>query len=162
GRVWRQLLYMLILLLGVGLGALSWAIVEPLSMAGFATQSGILFLILATWIPFVSVLVFIEHWRRFPVALPLLVVTLVAHILLSYDNHALRLGQTTSVQRLQSFDAALQQWGVVNKAGSKRPSPPLIILATAGGGSRAAYWTATVLGALQDADSEFRSRLFAV
>ena len=177
-EVWPQLLGISALLLGVGFGAMAWAIVNPLSMAGFATQSGILFLILATWIPFFSVLVFIEHWRRFPVVLPLLLVAAIANCASSYDRHALRLASNSIAesaanadQRLSTLDAALDRWGVANQAKAdnakannavKAPAPPLIILATAGGGSRAAYWTATALGALQDADPDFRSRLFAV
>jgi hypothetical protein len=39
---------------------------------------------------------------------------------------------------------------------------PLILVATAGGGSRAAYWTATVLGHLHKAIPDFSNHLFAI
>jgi hypothetical protein len=39
---------------------------------------------------------------------------------------------------------------------------PMVIVSTAGGGLRAAYWTVTVLGELQDEHPEFGSHLFAI
>ena len=39
---------------------------------------------------------------------------------------------------------------------------PLYIVATEGGGIRAAYWTATVLGGIQDANPNFAPHLFAI
>jgi hypothetical protein len=39
---------------------------------------------------------------------------------------------------------------------------PLFIVATEGGGIRAAYWTAAVLGAIQDANPNFAPHLFAI
>jgi hypothetical protein len=39
---------------------------------------------------------------------------------------------------------------------------PMVIVATAGGGIRAGYWTAAVLGALTDAYPEFRKSLYAI
>ena len=39
---------------------------------------------------------------------------------------------------------------------------PVYVVATAGGGSRAAYWTAAVLDRLQQLDPEFDRRLFAI
>lgn len=45
----------------------------------------------------------------------------------------------------------------------RRNEPPtLVIVATAGGGIRAAYWTALVLGTLQDDFPRFRDHLFAI
>jgi hypothetical protein len=39
---------------------------------------------------------------------------------------------------------------------------PLFIVATEGGGIRTAYWTATVLGTIQDADPSFADHIFAI
>src|SRR5205823_74659 len=39
---------------------------------------------------------------------------------------------------------------------------PVIIVATEGGGMRAAYWTAVLLSKLQQASPNFRDRLFAI
>src|SRR6266480_3317359 len=43
-----------------------------------------------------------------------------------------------------------------------RPVHPLFIVATEGGGIRAAYWTTTVLGTIQDADSSFADHVLAI
>lgn len=53
------------------------------------------------------------------------------------------------------YAAAKQRSGPVGKL-------PIVIVATAGGGVRAAYWTASVLGDLQDRDPSFRNQLFAI
>jgi hypothetical protein len=42
------------------------------------------------------------------------------------------------------------------------PDAPLVLVATAGGGLRAAYWTATVLGTLRDTYPSFGKTLFAI
>ena len=39
---------------------------------------------------------------------------------------------------------------------------PLYIVATEGGGIRAAYWTAAVLGEIQDKNPNFAAHLFAI
>jgi hypothetical protein len=39
---------------------------------------------------------------------------------------------------------------------------PMFVVASAGGGSRASYWTATVLGKIQDENPEFANHLFAI
>jgi hypothetical protein len=83
------------------------------------------------------------------------------------DNHAVRTsppipaGTPGPAARDVLPQAALRWQGVAARvAGSE--SPPLVIVATAGGGLRAAYWTATVLGRLQDEAPNFRTYLFGV
>src|SRR5262249_36553470 len=53
-----------------------------------------------------------------------------------------------------AFDQWLSEHGLAknpSNADTSKPNPvPVIFVATAGGGSRAAYWTAAVLGKLQD------------
>lgn len=52
-----------------------------------------------------------------------------------------------------------------DKEGRLRPDgkpAPCFIVATEGGGSRAAYWTATVLGRLQDSNQDFADHLLAI
>ena len=57
---------------------------------------------------------------------------------------------------IEAFDA----WHAANK--SVPGTPPIVVVATAGGGIRAAYWTASILGYLQDLYPEFDNRLFAI
>src|SRR5437667_235836 len=56
--------------------------------------------------------------------------------------------------------AAFDRWHTLVQ---KFPGPhPLYIVATEGGGIRAAYWTGIVLGGLQDANRNFANHLFAI
>ncbi|MBA3830588.1 MAG: patatin-like phospholipase family protein [Chthoniobacterales bacterium] len=58
---------------------------------------------------------------------------------------------------------ALAEWDTyITHKYANRPFHPLFIVATEGGGIRAAYWTATVLGKLQDGDPSFADHIFAI
>jgi hypothetical protein len=66
-----------------------------------------------------------------------------------------------------AFDQWLSEHGLAknpSNAGTSKPNlVPVIFVATAGGGSRAAYWTAAVLGKLQDDTSRvFSKHLIAI
>jgi len=82
------------------------------------------------------------------------------------DNHAVRTvptpaGAADPAARPSVPEAALRWHAAASKAaGHERP--PLVVIATAGGGLRAAYWTATLLGALQDEVPGFGAHVFAI
>ena len=62
---------------------------------------------------------------------------------------------------MTSLEQAFDAWW--NDVGSKSPQPaPLVLVATAGGASRAAYWTAEVLGQLEAAHPGFHRQVFAI
>lgn len=64
--------------------------------------------------------------------------------------------------RRSTLKEAYLDWLMAQDPVSEGPND-MVIVATAGGGIRATYWTATVLGALEDAsDHDFSKRLFAV
>lgn len=77
------------------------------------------------------------------------------------DNHAVRVLDATPPLRTE-FGTAIEDWYKSAREVSGREDPPLIIISAAGGGLRAAYWTATVLGALQDRDPDFARYVFAI
>jgi hypothetical protein len=82
------------------------------------------------------------------------------------DNHAVRTvpapaGAADPAARPSVPEAALRWHAAASKA-SGHERPPLIVIATAGGGLRAAYWTATLLGALQDEAPGFGAHVFAI
>lgn len=92
--------------------------------------------------------------------LPLLSFLVVLALIFSFfnDNHALRdLGRRDADERT-SVAQALAAWHA--RSGEARPK--LVLVATAGGGSRAAYWTGSLLGTLQDLKTDFDRRLFAI
>lgn len=100
---------------------------------------------------------------------PFDVTLLIAAYVFSFwvDNHTVR---TTAIKSSPSPNArptmeqALERWSAQFSAqewDSQNP-PPFIVVATAGGALRAAYWTTTVLGTIADEVPGFRKSLFAI
>jgi hypothetical protein len=101
--------------------------------------------------------------ERFPVMVVLFLISLPLGMLgHGYDVRVLGpLGKDTQTNLkgvFEKWNASPSTDQCKNSVGSKR----MIIVATAGGGSRAAYWTATVLGRLADESPVMRNCLFAI
>jgi len=128
------------------------------------TSAGAMILIFvwgATWLPVGSALsYFADRW-----GIPLLTVLAVLALASSFtnDNHEMRHAPApVDVSKRPDVSTTLAEWGKANARADGAPTP-FVIVATAGGGIRAAYWTGTVLGALHDAiGPELPQRLFAV
>src|SRR4029077_16163146 len=111
----------------------------------------------SSWVVFGSFLVFLSARWQFPVISSLVVLAIVFS--LWNDNHRIRTVPARPVQR-DSVIAAFEKWHALVQ---KFPAPhPLYIVATEGGGIRAAYWTGIVLGGLQDANPNFATHVFAI
>jgi len=97
-----------------------------------------------------------ERTAGFPVVTSLVMLALI----LSFfnDNHDIRSLSTTS--HGPSLDEAFNSWR--EQAAQSNGIKPIVIVATAGGGIRASFWTATVLGGLTDLEPKFRNSLFAI
>ena len=67
-----------------------------------------------------------------------------------------------AVAKRPSVEEAAGAWLDRNVDPDSDAAVPVYFVATAGGGSRAAYWTAAVLDRLQQLDPEFDQRLFAI
>jgi hypothetical protein len=110
-------------------------------------------------IPLTSALIW---WgRRFE--LPVVTIGLAMGLLFSLwnDNHQLRLlDSRTDLPPRPHVLEALERWEALHPDGSD----PIVLVATAGGASRAAYWTGTVLRALEDNDPsrDFPRDVFAI
>lgn len=146
-----------------------WVFVDAVSFGWALGAAAVAFLGFALIVPGGSVLV---YWSRFggtqgralgakgyPVVVSLLLWALIVGTFV--DNHAVRTNGPLPDNRPTLADAALR-WHAQAVEASGSDQPPLVIVATAGGGIRAAYWTATVLGRLQDENSRFRNYLFGV
>ena len=97
----------------------------------------------------------------YPVITLLLLVAVAWSLFPALDNHALRILPAADRGGAPKVDQALDRWR--EQAPQRQDGTAnLVIVATAGGGLRAAYWTATVLGALQDQARDFRRQLFAI
>jgi hypothetical protein len=153
-------------LIAMGL-TLAWALffllatVSPVWL-GVSSGAMILFFIWgATWLPVGSVLSYLADKHGIPLLTSLSALALVSS--LYNDNHEIRHLERAAqdVQARPSVTEGLAAWEKANPSPGADPVP-FVVVATAGGGIRAAYWTGTVLGALHDDSARFPDRLFAV
>jgi Patatin-like phospholipase len=119
----------------------------------------ILCLAAASWVTFGGFLVYLSGIWQFPVIAFLIVLAL----LFSFwnDNHIVRLAPPQKIDRLDVLNA-FDSWYALVEDQRRGETHPLYIVATEGGGIRAAYWTAAVLGEIQDKNPNFAAHLFAI
>ena len=115
----------------------------------------IIFFALALWVPIGTFLVLRSRQGDFPILTAIFIWALVISIW--NDNHEVRTISGTMEYKRPTLEAAFDVWRDANV-----DQPHMIMVATAGGGSRAAYWTGTVLGALQDIDPDFHRKVFGI
>ena len=159
------------------LAAVSTALVlaDPVAFGWTLGAAAVPFLGFAMIVPVGSLLVYSSRlggaaagslgFKSYPVLTTLVIWALIVGAFI--DNHAVRLtpplpaGSPGPGARVP-LDAATERWHAAAAKAAGTQAPPLVIVATAGGGLRAAYWTATVLGRLQDEVPGFRAYLFGV
>ena len=109
-------------------------------------------------IPVTSVLIY--YARSY--SIPIVLIGIIAFVIFSFwnDNHAIRaLDNAGGVPARKSVREAYGIW----KGKHQDLKDPLILIASAGGASRAAYWTATVLRAFDDrTQGKFFDNVFAI
>jgi hypothetical protein len=131
--------------------------IAPVVVAQKIGMGTILLLAASSWVVLGSFVVFLSARWQFPVISCLVVLAIIFS--LWNDNHRIRTVSARPVQR-DSVIAAFETWHTLVQ---KFPAPhPLYVVATEGGGIRAAYWTGIVLGGLQDANPNFANHLFAI
>ena len=156
-----------------------WVCIDAVGFGWFFGAAAVPFLGFSTLVPVGSLLVFwareggssrladdplrsMDTTRAYPVIAILLVIALAFSFFPALDNHKVRTlpaPETGSVR--PELDRALEQWHSQAPRFSDGRSN-FIVVSTAGGGLRAAFWTATVLGAIQDSQGDFRRQLFGV
>jgi hypothetical protein len=125
------------------------------SLFGIVTSATVFFVFLACAVSILSWLALHAHRRKFPFALALLSWMVVGSAL---DKHYVSRLDTPQAERAD-LETALSEFIKRRQAsGGKK----LVIIATEGGGIRAAYWTTAILSKLQDQDSRFRDSVFAI
>lgn len=131
-----------------------WAYAAPVNM-GFTLGAGTVFFIaMSSLVPVGTVMVAATGRHKFPIVTSLVFIAIAFSCI--NDNHAIRSLDHAANQ--SSPEHAFEDW-LVQGSGSERQ---IVVVATAGGGIRAAYWTTTVLGAIQDQYPKFRNKLFAI
>jgi hypothetical protein len=125
----------------------------PVSFGEVLGSPAVILFAIAVWISLGSVFLYLANRYRFPLFTFLFL--WVVFCSLFNDNHDIRTLPTAhSAGSTNRFTAALDQW----YADVSRDYPlsgteqkrPLYLVASAGGGIRAAYWTAIVLGDLEE------------
>jgi hypothetical protein len=123
----------------------------------------ILILAFAMWIPFGSLLVFLsERWQRAPLMGLLLAAAVAWSFCPVLDNHDVRRLDVPPAPRAE-FREHVRNW--LRERGSEieaSASYPVVLGAASGGGIRAAYWTAAVLGEMQDRCPAFARHVLAL
>jgi hypothetical protein len=143
-------------------GVLSLAFLWLFTFSLVATSLGtlsVLFLAAANAVFMGSVTVFLGRLWRLPLV-PIALV-LAAGFSLWNDNHEVRLA-TAEPQRPELADA-FRDW-VQARQGERADEQviPVVLVAAEGGGLRAAYWTVTALGRIQDRAPDFARHVFAI
>lgn len=143
-----------IAILGVSLCAILW----PVQVGDAVGLPSIAFIAFGMIVPVGSLLVYAGNTAGFPVVTTLF----IAAYAFSYvnDNHAIRTLPSTPAR--PAFDDAVADWAKACLPPASAGPVPVVFVATAGGGLRAALWTATVLGTLQDRIPSFHKRLFGI
>ncbi len=144
----------------LGVLLFTWGMLAPLSMGQRLDTLLLLMLWGATMLPLASIITY--HATRRGIPIVIISLALMALFSLWNDNHAIRqLDSGRAPDQRPTLEAALTQWHDAHCNANR--CDPFILVATAGGGIRAAYWTGTLLGTLQDAtQGRFDDHLFAI
>jgi hypothetical protein len=104
---------------------------------------------LGTWVSIGSLLVMLAHRTRLPVLLGFVLLA-IATSWIKHDNQVRTVSDQPGIAERPELGAMAENWLSRVDGGPPGQDIPAIFVATAGGGLRAAYWTATVLGTLAD------------
>lgn len=123
----------------------------------FPTSPPIIMSVAAAWVfGGTFFLVYPGEVLRLPLTTFLAVFAIVVGLFGRYDNHMVRLRADQPAQI--TIDAAYDQW----LDGQDKNAPKMVIVATAGGASRAAYWTALILSNIEQNIPNFHQHVFAI
>ncbi|MGH7616247.1 MAG: hypothetical protein ACREPM_03385 [Gemmatimonadaceae bacterium] len=126
--------------------------IGPLWVLGIFAANTVFFGSIAVWI-----------YAQFHI--PIVRLGLAAAVLFGIwnENHRVRTvdGSLSTVKARKTLDEHLDEW-LASRSHAGKTRIPVVLVAAAGGGLRAAYWTATVLASAQDSDSTFAGDVFAI
>jgi len=157
-KLWRTALAMLLFAAFAVLAI--WGNLDPVSQGSCFGALILFFIWGATWLPVGSLMSYAADKKGLPLLTLLLLVALISS--LWNDNHEIRVaGNGAPVNDRPTVTQALEAWATANKPSYDKDTP-FVVVATAGGGIRAAYWTVTVLGDLHEKSAQFAERNFAI
>jgi len=161
-----------------------WFATDPVAAAAFFGNSiNVVLVGLALLTPVLGTLVLLSEWSRRPVFGTVVILTALMPEM-THDHHDVRLCEPggdksrcadpgyPAATRLDLHQAFVKWWDYNAKPDMFAPlakdfpddwrTPPLIVVATAGGASRAAFWTSLVLGELSAREERFADRTFLI
>jgi hypothetical protein len=141
----------------------TFGIFAPVFLGAQIHTLALFFLWGASWLPLGSYLSYYLETKGVPALTTLGLIALVSSFF--NDNHEIRQATNgASPDTRPTVTKALGTWAATNGVTPNTPTAtPFVVVATAGGGIRAAYWTATVLGSAHDQDPVlFPKRVFAI
>lgn len=147
-----------LVMLVAGTALFIWGIADPVGMGDRFDVILLLFIWGATLLPLGSLMTYLANLKGVPI-LSLLLAAALGFSLIN-DNHAIRALPGKLPADRPHIDAALDAWQTANCQDGQ--CPHFVVLATAGGGIRAGFWTGTVLGSLHEAVPDFDDQLFAI
>ena len=160
-RAWQPRAYLVVVLYALFIVTLVSAFWRPIDLGWSLGPMILFFLWAAVWLPFGSLM----SYKADRLGIPLLtvLVAITASCSFTNDNHEIRkVAKPAPLDARPSVTQALDAWANANPP-SRGKATPFVVVATAGGGIRAAYWTGTVLGNLHDAaPDQFPRRTFAL
>jgi hypothetical protein len=136
-------------------------VISPVFFAGALGTGAVLMFAAASWVFWGSAIVYLAGRSRLP--LLTFLAAWLAFCSLHNDNHDVRTLSREKPFAQTNVETALLKWHdqIVRKY-PDRPVHPLFIVTAEGGGIRAAYWTASVLGSIQDENKSFADHIFAI
>jgi len=147
------------ILLAAGVVLFVWGVSDPLSLGNVFNALLLLMGWGATFLPLGSVISYYGNLWRLPFVSVLVLLALASSTW--NDNHAIRpLGGDPA--KRETAEKALDTWIESHCKGQNKKCGNFVVVATAGGGIRAAYWTGAVLGHLEDSLESFHDRVFAI
>jgi hypothetical protein len=146
--------------------ALAMLIVQrfaPVGVGRFFGSLSLALIGLASLIPVLGALTIGETMSRAPVMTALLVIALGLSVIRPLDHHAIQAlpDSQTAEQPYAELADAFKAWEAANPSTPDKPAP-MVLVYTAGGGIRAAYWTVALLSYLEQQDAAFHKRVFAI
>jgi hypothetical protein len=136
-------------------------LIWPVGLPRLMGTGAVIFFACATWICMGSVLVYYGSHLEVPfigIALGLAVVFSVWN-----DNHQIRtLPQKTPAQRILLVNHFTNFMGRLEQRFPKEARRPVFVVTAEGGGIRAAFWSASVLAALQEENTNFAAHVFGI
>jgi hypothetical protein len=160
-RSWQLRAYLVAVLYALFVVTLVSAFWRPIDLGWSLGPMVLFFLWAAVWLPFGSLMSYKADRWGIPLLTGLAIISAPSSCW--NDNHEIRrVAKPAPLDARPGMTMALDSWAKANPPSRDKPTP-FVVVATAGGGIRAAYWTGTVLGNLHDeAPDLFPRRTFAL